>query len=114
MRFWEHQLPANVPVFHGLPEAYFAKYPVLGYVTKPLTNAVFVTRYVAQHGAKLDDFPDRFYILYFFPIVGSNQLLDIYHEALKRPDWRTEDVATFPRGGFKAFVVLVERKSVAH
>src|SRR5258708_2544956 len=103
MKFWEQQLPANVPVFHGLPEAYLAIYPVLGYATKPLTNAAFITRYARQHRAKLDQFPDRFYILYFFPIVGSNQLLDVYHEALKRSDWRTEDVATFSRGGFKAF-----------
>jgi hypothetical protein len=113
MKFWEQQIPANVAVFHGLPEAYLAKYPVLGYVTKRLTNAVFITRYTRQHGTQLDQFPNRFYILYFFPIVGSNQLLDVYHEALKRPDWRTDDVATFSRDGFKAFVVLVERKQTA-
>jgi hypothetical protein len=113
MKFWEQQIPASEPVFHGLPEAYFAKYPVLGYVTKPLTNAVFITRYTRRNGTQLDQFPNRFYILYFFPIVGSKQLLDVYHEALKRPDWQAEDVAIFSRGGFKAFVVRLERKKTA-
>jgi hypothetical protein len=110
MRFLEQQIPPDAPIFHGLPEAYLGQYPVLGYVSKPLTNAVFISRFARTRPAKLDAFPERFYIVYFFPIVGSNELLGVYHEALKRPDWRTEDVASFIRGGFKAFVVLIERK----
>jgi hypothetical protein len=110
MRFIEREIPSTVPIFHGLPEAYLGQYPVLGYVTKPLTNGVLVTRYTRNRPATLGRFPDRFYIMYFFPIVGSDQLLAVYHEAEKNPEWRTEDVASFVRGDFKAFLVLLERK----
>jgi hypothetical protein len=110
MRFIEREIPSTVPIFHGLPEAYLGQFPILGYVTKPLTNGVLITRYTRNQPAKLSGFPDRFYILFFFPIVGADQLLGVYHEAERNPDWRTEDVESFVRGDFKAFLVLVERK----
>jgi hypothetical protein len=111
MQFLEWNLPPNVPIFHGLPEAFLGQFPVLSYVTKPLTNAIFIPHYTRNHPPQLDRFPDRFYIVYFFPVVGGEQLLDVYHQALGRTDWTTRDVATFARGGFKAFVVLLERKN---
>lgn len=102
------KLPAGVPVFYGLPEHFLLNYPKMGYVEAPLPNGHCIWLEEPYRDARLESFPDSFYVLYNFVGTGGLRLQSLLAQAERDPGRTVERTATFEQGRYRTFLFRVQ------
>lgn len=92
-----YDVPAHLPVYYGLPEHYYVSYPAMGYVDAKLPNGRCVLFDEKVKGASLEAFPDHFFVLLNFPLLGGEHLARLKLEAERAPWWEVK-TTSFIRG----------------
>ncbi len=103
-------LPADLPVFYGLPEHFLFQYPRMGYAAAPLPEGHCIWLEPRYRRARLADFPEHFAILYDFVGYGGLQLQNVIRQARADPGWRVSATA-FERGRYRT--LLFELRAIA-
>jgi hypothetical protein len=106
------QLPADLPVFYGLPEHFLLQYPRMGYAAAPLPRGHCIWLEPRYRRARLADFPEHFAILYDFVGYGGLQLQRLIQQARADPGWRV-DVTAFEQGRYRTLLFELEKIAVA-
>ena len=110
----ERDVPADVPVI-CCPFTYLlTQHPALGYVSKPLPNAVNIIKAPAYLKLKVAALPERYYLLYDYPKQGGAAILRLvvfsYDPAFP---WEVRSKRLFSRGMFNDYLVEIVRKTKA-
>jgi hypothetical protein len=103
-------LPADLPVFYGLPEHFLLQYPRMGYAAAPLPEGHCIWLEPRYRRARLADFPERFAILYDFVGYGGLQLQNVIRQARADPGWSVSATA-FEQGRYRT--LLFELRAIA-
>jgi hypothetical protein len=102
------QLPREVPLFHSLPDTYYARYP-LGYVSQPLWQGISVSTTAPYSSHDLAVFPDHFFAYIEFPHLGGKALKKMLDIAKALPDYEVNMVSKIEEGAAKAEIYSVKR-----
>jgi hypothetical protein len=101
-------LPADMPVFYGLPEHFLLSYPRMGYAPGPLPRGHCIWLEPRWLHAPLEDFPDRFAILYDFVGYGGNAFQALVRQARADPSRRVH-TTVFSSGRYRTLLFEVAR-----
>jgi len=102
------ELPGDLPVFYGLPEHFLLSYPRMGYAPGPLPQGRCIWLEPHWLRARLDDFPDRFAILYNFVGYGGKAFQSLLRQARADPSRRVE-ATVFSSGRYRTLLFQVTR-----
>jgi hypothetical protein len=105
------KLPQDVPLFHSLPDIYYARYPV-GYVSKPLKQGISVSTTAPYASHDLSVFPDHFFAYVEYPDLGGRALLKLIETAEAMPNYEVRMLRLIKFSSAKARIYSVKRKKV--
>jgi hypothetical protein len=99
-------LPAELPVFYGLPEHFLFSYARMGYARTPLGLGHCVWLEERYRRGRLSDYPERFAILYDFAGYGGNVFQSLVRQARADPTRRVRS-RVFAEGRYRTVLFLV-------
>ena len=103
------KLPKDIPLFHSLPDTFYARYPV-GYVTQPLSQGISVSTTAPYASHKLSVFPEHFFAYIEFPNLGGRALKGLIEEAKSHPDYEVSLLKRIEFSSAKAKIYSVRRR----
>jgi hypothetical protein len=98
--------PRDVPVFYGLPEHYFTRYPPMGYVSEVPANGHCLLLEAPYKQTRLEDFPEHFFLLYDYAFLGGLQVLSLLEQARNDPNREVLVAGHYAQGDYD--VILFE------
>lgn len=104
------RVPAENLVLYGLPEHYFLHHPWMGYAEKPHPGGRCVTLTLERpQSLKLDDLPDRFYVMVDAVILGGRELRAIVREAKADPTRHVRVIGNYVREPYQVSLYEISR-----